>query len=70
MTKSKCRVIVDIYYSEEGEPIYFVGQAERPDVRCPLTSASGFFVSEDALDEWLEDNKKKIIIELDCRLPE
>jgi hypothetical protein len=70
MADHKFQVIIDVYPSEDGEDLYFVGQAKHPDIRCPLTNASGFFVCEDDLNEWLEDHREELVILLDNRIPD
>lgn len=62
----KLKIVIDEIISEEGEPIYFVGRAESITTVCKLCD-SGYFVSEEALNEWLLDHKEQVEIIEDWR---
>jgi hypothetical protein len=73
MTELKHRVIIDVYPTEDGEDVFFVGkeslsQDEQGLVPCPLLGGSGFFTHEDALNQWLEENAHRLEITADYRL--
>jgi hypothetical protein len=67
MAAKKQEVIIDVYTSEEGELIYFLGDFDEKDCPADVCTDSGFFVTEEALDEFLEENKRKIRIVRDYR---
>lgn len=80
MSNKKERIIIDQYLSEDGFELYFVADAKPSHYigprknrwpvysnMCCLCNSSGFFTDENALDEWLEENKDEIEILKDYR---
>ena len=63
--KEKEKVIIDVHFDETGVEIYKV---ETIDGYLPVScKTSGFFVSEYALEEWIEENRDDLIIHADFR---
>jgi hypothetical protein len=68
-TKTKEEVYIDVFNTEDGYEIYFVGsvrhQARR--FQADVCMDSGFFSYEDDLDTFLEENADEITIVNDYR---
>ena len=66
MNEKRERIDIDVYYDETGRTLYRLithGKAEMPGA-C---STSGFFIYEDDLDEWLLENKSRVVVVTDFR---
>ncbi len=67
MTELKHRVIIDVYPTEDGQSIFFIGQADHPTEKCPLCVASGIFVYTEEVEDWLIDYAGDVIVVEDHR---
>ena len=68
--KAKEQIYIDVYTTEDDNEIYFVGDATtkaEEHISSSVCLASGFFTSEDALEDFLGENKKEIEIVHDYR---
>lgn len=71
MARKKTEIIVDVLDDERGNQYYLIKNPLLNELEPPdgLGLVSGIFLREDDLDEWLEENKKKVKVVEDMREP-
>jgi len=69
-TKTKEKVYVDVFNTEDSYTIFFLGSVKYQKQRfmADVCQDSGFFYYEDELNQFLEDNADEIEVVEDYRL--